>query len=110
MGEVEPPPFCFLDKLALRKASAMFWVYVLQNPRGIFYVGQTEDLTARVDFHNQTDSVDGHYTRKNGPWRLVWFETHETRASAIRKEREIKRMKSSKWIREHLLAKWPGSC
>ena len=36
-----------------------FWVYILQNPRGKFYIGQTEDLAARVAFHNRTDSIDG---------------------------------------------------
>jgi putative endonuclease len=81
----------------------MFWVYVLQNPRGLLYVGQTEDLAARVEFHNQTDSIDGHFTRKNGPWKLVWSEKHESRKSAMKREREIKRMKSAKWIRQQLL-------
>jgi len=80
-----------------------FWVYVLQNPRGKFYVGQTEDLAARLEFHNNTKSFDGHFTRKNGPWKLVWSEQHESRQSAMKREREIKRMKSAKWIREHLL-------
>ena len=28
----------------------MFWVYVLQNPQGKFYIGQTEDLPARIEF------------------------------------------------------------
>lgn len=26
----------------------MFWVYVLENPRGKFYVSQTQDLAARL--------------------------------------------------------------
>jgi predicted GIY-YIG superfamily endonuclease len=33
----------------------------------------------------------------------VWSESHSTRASAMQREREIKRMKSARWIREHLL-------
>ncbi|SRR5713101_6795616 len=61
------------------------------------------DLAARVAFHNRTDSIDGHFTRKNGPWKLVWSEPHKSRHSAMRREREIKRMKSAKWIRKHLL-------
>ncbi len=44
-----------------------FWVYILQNQRGRFYIAQTEDLEARVEFHNRTDSIDGHFTRKRGP-------------------------------------------
>jgi predicted GIY-YIG superfamily endonuclease len=54
----------------------MFWVYVLENPRGKFYVGQTENITARIRDHNRTDCFEGHFTRKNGPWKLVWCEAH----------------------------------
>jgi predicted GIY-YIG superfamily endonuclease len=54
----------------------MFWVYILQNPAGKFYVGQTGNLTNRPIDHNRTDSFDGHFTRKNGPGKLVWREAH----------------------------------
>jgi putative endonuclease len=82
----------------------MFWVYVLENPAGKFYVGQTGNLGDRLSDHNQTDCFDGHFTRKNGPWKLVWKESHDSRSSAVQRERQIKRMKSAKWIRQHLLA------
>src|SRR5207253_2264320 len=81
----------------------MFWVYILQNQAGKFYVGQTGNLTNRLDDHNRTDSFDGHFTRKNGPWKLVWREAHSSRSSAVRRERQIKRMKSPGWIRRLLL-------
>ena len=81
----------------------MFWVYVLKNPTGKFYVGQTGNLADRLSDHNKTDSVEGHFTRKNGPWELVWREAHSSRGSAMKRERQIKRMKSSEWIRRHLL-------
>ena len=82
----------------------MFFVYILENPRGTLYVGQTEDLDTRLQDHNRTDSFEGHFTRKNGPWRLVWSEEHDSRSAAVKCERQIKRMKSAKWIRTHLLA------
>jgi putative endonuclease len=81
----------------------MAWVYILQNPSGKFYIGQTEDLSARLENHNRTDAFEGKFTRKNGPWRLVWQEEHPNRSSAVMRERQIKKMKSSKWIRDHLL-------
>jgi len=85
------------------QSATVFWVYVLENPNGKFYIGQTSDLEARIEFHNRTDSFDGHFTRKNGPWKLVWKEEHPTRSSAMARERQIKRMKSAVWIRTHLL-------
>ena len=81
----------------------MFRVYILQNPIGRFYIGQTEDLPARLISHNRTDKITGKYTRKNGPWKLVWSEEHDSRVSAMARERQIKRMKSARWIREELL-------
>jgi len=81
----------------------MNWVYMLQNPVGKFYLGQTDDLPMRLINHNRTDKVEVKFTRKNGPWNLVWSEFHPTRSAAMQRERQIKRMKSARWIRETLL-------
>jgi predicted GIY-YIG superfamily endonuclease len=78
-------------------------VYVLENEDGRFYVGQTDNLERRVEEHNASAPTNGKFTLKNGPWKLVWCEGHPTRADAMQRERQIKRMKSSRWIREHLL-------
>jgi putative endonuclease len=81
----------------------MYWVYILQNPAGKLYTGQTDNLEARLHSHNRTDKVAGKFTRKNGPWELVWSEEHPTRPSAMARERQIKSMKSARWIRDTLL-------
>lgn len=81
----------------------MYWVYILQNPDGKFYIGSTDDLEQRLHSHNRTDKVLGKFTRKNGPWDLVWREEHPTRASVMLRERQVKAMKSARWIREVLL-------
>ena len=81
----------------------MFCVYVLQNPAGRFYVGHTDNLDTRVMNHNRTDKIAGKFTRKNGPWILVWSEEHPDRTASVRREREIKNWKSARLIRERLL-------
>ena len=81
----------------------MFRVYILQNPAGKFYIGQSRSLDVRLESHNSNDCSRGEFTRKNGPWKLVWSEEHPTRSSAVARERQIKRMKSARWIREQLL-------
>ena len=81
----------------------MFWVYILQNPCGKFYIGQTVDLESRLHSHNRTDKILGKFTRKTGPGELVWCESHPTRALAVARERQIKAMKSARWIRRELL-------
>jgi putative endonuclease len=81
----------------------MYWVYVLENTAGTYYVGYTANLPHRLQDHNRTDAFDGHFTRKNGPWKLVWSEEHPSRSSAMRREQQIKRMKSAKWVRANLV-------
>ncbi len=81
----------------------MFWAYILQNPAGRFYIGHTDNLENRVKNHNRTDKMAGKFTRKNGPWSLVWSELHATRAAAMEREREIKNWKSARLIRDRLL-------
>jgi putative endonuclease len=81
----------------------MFWVYILQNPQGQFYIGQTDDLPTRLHSHNRSDKALGKFTRKNGPWELVWSEEHPSRAAAMARARQTKSMKSLRWIREVLL-------
>src|SRR5437762_856914 len=80
------------------------WVYILQNPSNKFYIGHTDDLQARVFSHNRTDRTLGKFSRKNGPWTLVWSEQQPSRSAAASREKAIKRMKSAKWIREVLLS------
>ena len=81
----------------------MFWTYILENPHGHFYIGHTSDLERRVASHNRQDRATGKFTRKNGPWRLVWSEQHPTRAEAMARERQIKRWKSARLVRTQLL-------
>ena len=81
----------------------MFWVYVLENAKGQSYIGQTNNLENRILSHNRTDKIAGKFTRKNGPWALLWCEEHLNRSSATRREREIKNWKSARLIRDRLL-------
>jgi len=86
-----------------------FWVYVLENPAGRFYIGHTPDLAKRLQEHNTPMLGEMSWTHKHGPWRLVWKEAHATRGQAVKRERQIKRTKSARWIRAHLLG-GDGGC
>ncbi|MHC4716499.1 MAG: GIY-YIG nuclease family protein [Planctomycetota bacterium] len=85
------------------EAAGSFWVYILENSTGRFYVGHTDSLRRRVEQHNDSSSAGGRYTAKHGPWRLVWSEEHPSRSAAMAREKQIKSMKSARWIRDHLL-------
>jgi putative endonuclease len=67
-----------------------FWTYIIQNSAGQFYIGHTDNLSVRLKNHNRTDKIAGKFTRKHGPWTLLWSQEHPDRSSAMRREREIK--------------------
>jgi len=79
-----------------------FSVYILYSQTADrYYVGHTSDIHTRLKSHNRTDELGGKYTRKNGPWELVYLqEGFTSRAEAVKREREIKRWKSRRRIKE----------
>ena len=72
-----------------------FFVYILASQRnGTLYTGMTDGLAGRVSQHKQKLRGDG-FTAHYGVDLLVWYEVHDTREGAFRRERQIK-----KWNRE----------
>ena len=64
-------------------------VYLLASKRnGTLYVGVTSDLVGRVWQHK--NGVLGGFTEKYRVHLLVWYESHPTMESAIRREKQIK--------------------
>lgn len=67
----------------------MNWtVYILQCADGTLYTGITNDLDARISAHEA--GTGAKYTRGRGPFKLVFREVARDRASASRREIEIK--------------------
>ncbi|MEO6866040.1 MAG: GIY-YIG nuclease family protein [Gemmatimonadaceae bacterium] len=65
-------------------------VYLLSSkPRGTLYAGVTSDVVKRVWQHRE-GCADG-FTSRHGVKTLVWYEQHPTMASAIAREKAIKR-------------------
>lgn len=83
--------------------SERFYVYILQSLKDFsFYVGQCDDLDYRMSKHFDGMSK---YTSSKRPLRLVYFEVFNTRTEALKREKEIKKMKSKKYI-VRLLSEW----
>jgi predicted GIY-YIG superfamily endonuclease len=60
-----------------------------------FYCGHTSDITERLVHHNSGISE---FTSKASDWILMWEEKFETRELARKREMEIKKKKSRKYI------------
>ncbi len=79
-----------------------FFVYILRNPEGRYYIGQTSDIQLRLQRHN-TGRV--FWTKRHRPWELVHSDQFETRSEAMAQEKRLKRLKSKLAIKE-FVAQW----
>lgn len=65
-------------------------VYILASqPRGTLYIGVTSNLVARLWEHREGATAS--FTKQYGAVRLVYFERFEVMASAIAREKQLKR-------------------
>jgi len=67
-----------------------FYVYILLCCNGSFYTGYTKDLEERTKQHQ--NGKGARYTKAHKPQKLAYFEEHNSRGVAMRREREIKKL------------------
>ncbi|MCZ6615089.1 MAG: GIY-YIG nuclease family protein [Chloroflexi bacterium] len=79
-----------------------FFVYIIQNPEGILYIGHTSNISLRMERHNQGKA---RWTRSRGPWSLVYSERFLSRSEAMAKESGLKALKSKEAL-HRLIAQW----
>ena len=85
----------------------MFYVYILKSKKdNSFYIGQTENLVTRIDFHNQGLSK---YTSRKAPWNIVYYEEYKTRTEALKRERFLKKQRNRDFYERLILNKQSGS-
>ncbi|MGM0452278.1 MAG: GIY-YIG nuclease family protein [Thermodesulfobacteriota bacterium] len=78
-----------------------YFVYIIQSQYdGSFYIGSTQNLSERLNRHNQGRS---NYTRPKRPWILVYCEQFPDRPAATRREKRLKNQKSKSFI-QNLIA------
>jgi putative endonuclease len=83
----------------------IFYVYVLKSQSsGKTYIGQTSNLTKRIQQHNDPSYKLSYYTKRNfGPWKLVYKEEYHTRAEAMRREKQLKSGQGRIWLSKNLI-------
>lgn len=74
-----------------------WFCYLLECADGTFYAGISNALDRRLAMHSQ--GVASKYTRTRLPVKLVYLEPQRDRASATRRELQIKKMSraDNKW-------------
>ncbi len=81
-----------------------YFIYILYSPKfNKYYIGQTHDLTKRLEDHNRGNrhGQERKFTYKYRPWQIAAsFEIGQDRSTAMKVERSIKSRKSRAFIRE----------
>ena len=68
----------------------MNYTYIVKCSDGTFYTSWTNDLTRRMEAHNQGRGAK--YTKARRPVTLIYYETFETKEEAMKREYAIKRL------------------
>ena len=74
----------------------MYYLYILKNKKGSYYIGTTNNIERRIQEHNNGKSKA---TKNRGPWNIVYTEKFRTRSQAMKREYYIKSQKSKKFIK-----------
>jgi predicted GIY-YIG superfamily endonuclease len=76
------------------------YVYILRCADRALYIGETSDMTSRIEKHNEGSAC--RFTAERRPVVLAYVEQHSTRLAALKRERQLKRWKRAK--KEALIA------
>ncbi len=85
----------------------MYFVYLLRCSDNSLYCGQTNNLEKRINEHNSNSARSAKYLRAKKPVKLVYFEKHSSIQSALKREREIKKLpkiKKEKLIKQEIFS------
>ncbi len=71
-----------------------YYVYILLCKDGSYYTGHAKNVECRIKMHKKGRGA--RYTKMHEPEKLVYVEEFESRAEAMRRERQIKTLSHNK--------------
>ena len=73
-----------------------YYTYILFSEKtNKYYIGYTSDINSRLEKHNLGGTIS---TRSGRPWKLMYFEAFNNKSDSIKRESEIKKKKSRRYI------------
>ena len=73
----------------LKEGAHPAWiVYILECAGGTLYTGITNNLSRRINAHENGKGAK--YTKGRGPFQLIHTETYTSRSDALKREAQIK--------------------
>lgn len=77
----------------------MHYTFIMTNrPKGTLYIGESDDLLTAVTRH-ASGNLKGLAPKHKACTQLVWFEAHETRESALKRQEELLKANRSQVIK-----------
>ena len=77
-----------------------YYTYLLKSLKNNYiYVGSTQNIEKRIDLHNAGKVK---LTKAYKPWKLLDYETHNSRSEAILRERFLKTYQQKKILKRKL--------
>jgi len=76
-----------------------YWIYVLENEIGRWYIGQTNNWKLRIEKHNSQKVKS---TKNRGIWKLIYKKGFKTRSEAMRHEEYLKSGAGRRYLKELL--------
>lgn len=67
-----------------------YYVYVILCVDGSFYTGYTKNIDTRVKLHESGKGA--RYTKMHKPQKVAYLELFESRAQAMKREKQIKKL------------------
>lgn len=76
--------------LSLSKDTNNYFVYILRSNTDKLYIGQTNNLSERLEQHSANTNKSAKYTKDYRNFKLVYSESYLTRIEAMRREKQLK--------------------
>ena len=67
-----------------------YYAYIISCIDGSFYTGYTKNIEARLKLHESGKGA--RYTRMHKPQKIAYLEVLDTRAQAMKREKQIKKL------------------
>ena len=77
----------------------MWYVYVLQNNKGKWYIGSTNDLRKRILRHNSGKNKS---TKYGIPWKLIYYEACLNKEDVRAREKYLKSGMGRRYLKNRL--------
>ncbi len=84
----------------VRDINLMFYIYIIKSRKnGKLYTGLTNDLRKRFNQHNENKST---WTKKKGPWDLIYYEACLNEEDAGSREKYLKTGMGKRYVKNRL--------